>query len=65
MYCKKSVNYEWESLLYIDSKLSDSFSSHTKKIDSTNECKPVIKSSKPNFCSCTICKVYLQIIGYL
>ena len=36
-----------------------------KEIDSINEFKHVIKTWKPDLCSCRLCKVYLQNIGYL
>ena len=61
----KMVNHGLESFSYIDSKLWDSIPSHMKEIDSINEFKHVIKASKPDLCSCGLCKVYLQIIAYL
>ena len=36
-----------------------------KQTDSINEFKHVIKIWKPDLCSCKLCKVYLQNIGYL
>ena len=59
------VNHRLESLSYIGSKLWDSRSSHMKKIDSVNEFKHVIETSKLDLCSCRLCKVYLKNIGYL
>ena len=53
----KTVNHRLESLLYMGSKL--------KEVDSINEFKHVIKTCKPDLCSCRLCKVYLQNIGYL
>ena len=61
----KTVNHGLESLSYIGSKLWDSIPTHMKKIDSINEFKHVIKTWKPDLCSCRVCKVYLQNIGYL
>ena len=61
----KTVNHGLESLSYIGSKLWDSIQSHMKEIDSINEFKHVIKTWKPDSCSCRLCKVYLQNIGYL
>ena len=61
----KTVNHGLESLPYIGSKLWDSIPSHMKLIDSINEFKHVIKTWKPNLCSCRLGKVYLQNIGYL
>ena len=61
----KIVNHGLESLSYIGSKLWDSILSHMKEIDSINEIKHVIKTWKPDLCSCRLCKVYLQNIGYL
>ena len=58
----KTVNHGLESLSYIDSKLWDSIPSHMKEI---TEFKHVIKTWKPDLCSCRLCKVYLQNIGYL
>ena len=61
----KMVNHGLESLSYIGSKLWDSIPSHMKEIDSINEFKHVIKTWKPDLCSCRLCKVYLQNIEYL
>ena len=55
----KTVNHGLESLSYIGAKLWDSIPSHMKEIDSINEFKHVIKTWKPNLCSCKLCKVYL------
>ena len=60
----KTVNHGLESLSYLSSKLWDSIPSHMKKIDAINEFKHVIKTWKPDLSSCTLCKVYLQNIGY-
>ena len=61
----KTVNHGLESLSYIGSKLRDSIPFHMKEIDSINEFKDVIKTWKPDLCSCRLRKVYLQNIGYL
>ena len=61
----KTVNHGLESLSYIGSNLWDSIPSLMKKIDSINEFKHVIETWKPDLCSCRLCKVYLQNIGYL
>ena len=61
----KTVNHGLESLSYLGSKLWDSIPSHMKEIDSLNEFKHIIKTWKPDLCSCRLCKVYLQNIGYL
>ena len=61
MPCAKMVNHGLESLPYIGSKLWDSIPYHMKE----NEFKHVIKTWKPGLCSCRLCKVYLQNIGYL
>ena len=55
----KTVNHGLESLSYIGAKLWDSIPPHMKEIDSINEFKHVIKTWKPNLCSCKLCKVYL------
>ena len=60
----KAVNHGLEKLSYLGSKLWDSMQSHMKKMDSINEFKHVIKTWKPDLCSCRLCKVYLQNIGY-
>ena len=60
-----TVNYGLQSLAYIGSKLWDNIPSNMKKIDSLNEFKRVIKTWKPDFCSCRLCKIYLKNIGYL
>ena len=61
----KTVNYRLEIFSYIDSKLWDSIPSHMKELDSINEFKHVNKTWKLDLCSCRLCKVYLQNIGYL
>ena len=61
----KTVNHGLESLSYIGSKLRNSIPFHMKEIDSINEFKHVIKTWKPDYCSCRLRKVYLQNIGYL
>ena len=63
--CVKTVNHGLESLPYIGSKLWYSIPSHMKEIDSINECEHLNKTWKPDLCSCRLCKVYLQNIGYL
>ena len=55
----KTVNIGLEILSYIVSKLQDSIPSHMKEIDATNEFKHVIKTWKPDLCSCRLCGVYL------
>ena len=61
----KTVNDGLESLSYIGSKLWDSMTSHMKEIDTINEFKHVVKTWKPDLCSCRLCKIYLQNIEYL
>ena len=61
----KTVHHGLERLPYVGLKLSDGMLSHMKEIDSINEFKHVIKTWKPDLCSCKLCKVYLQNIGYL
>ena len=61
----KTVNHGLESLSYIGAELWDSIPSHMTEIDSINEFKHVIKTWKPDLCSCRLCKVYMQNIGYL
>ena len=61
----KTVNHGLDSLSYLGSKLWDSIPSHMKKIGSINEFKHVIKTWKPDLCSCRLCKVNFQNIGYL
>ena len=61
----KTVNHGLESLSYIGAKLWDSTPSHMKEIDSINAFEHGIKTWKPDLCSCRLCKIYLQNIGYL
>ena len=61
----KTVNHGLESLSCIGAKLWDSIPSYMKETDSINEFKHVIKTWKPDLCSCRLCKVYLQNIEYL
>ena len=63
MHRAKTVNHGL-SLSYIGSKLWDSIPSHRIEIYSINEFKHVIKTWKPDLCSCRLRKVYLQNIGY-
>ena len=51
----KTFNHGLESLSYIGSKLWGSIPSYMK--DSINEFKHVIKTWKPDLCSCRLCKV--------
>ena len=50
----KRVDHRLESLSYIGSKLWDSIPSLMKKIDTINEFKHVIKTWKPDLCSCRL-----------
>ena len=61
----KTVNHGLDSLSYIGLKFWDSIPCPMKEIDSINEFKHFIKTWKPDLCSCRLCKVYLQNIGYL
>ena len=61
----KTVNHGLESLSYIGSKLWDSIPSHMKEIDSINEPNHVVKTWKPDLCSCRLSKDCLQNIGHL
>ena len=61
----KTINHGLESLSYTGSNFWDSIPSHMKEIDSINEFEHVIKCWNPDWCSCRLCKVYLQNIGYL
>ena len=62
----KTVNHGLERFLYIGSKLWDSIhTSHMKEISFINEFKHVIKTGRPDLCSCRFLKVYLRNIGYL
>ena len=60
----KTVNHGLESLSYTGSKLCDSKPSHMKEIDSINEFKHVIKTWKPDLCSCRLYKVYFVVSVY-
>ena len=53
----KLVNHGLDSFSYINSKLWDSIPSLMKETDSIHEFKHVVKTWKPNLCSCRICKV--------
>ena len=63
--CAKTVKNGLESLSYIDPKLWDSIPSHMKERDSFNKAQQVIKTWKPDLCSCRLCKTYLENTGYL
>ena len=61
----KTVNYGFECLPYIGSKLWDSLPTYMKDLDTIEKFKKALKSWKPEGCSCRICKVYVKNIGYL
>ena len=46
-------------------KILHSIPSHMEQTASINESKYVIKTCKPDLCSCRLCKDYLQNIGCL
>ena len=61
----KTVNYGLESLQHIVSKLWDSIPSDMKDKSSISEFKSAIKTWKPEFSSCRLCKIFLKELGYL
>ena len=61
----KTVNHGFESLRYLGPKVYETIPSHLKEIDSLKNLKNAIKKWKPESCSCRLCKIYIQNIGYM
>ena len=59
----KTVSHRLESLSYVGLKLWDIVPSHMKDLGSVNEFSNVIKTWKPDLCSCGLSKFYLENIG--
>ena len=53
------------SVRYLGSKIWEITPAYTKELDATEKFKIAIKNWKPESCPCSLCKVYLQNIGYL
>ena len=61
----KNVNYGLESIRFLGPKIWESLPNDLKNKESADSFKTAIKKCKPESCSCRLCKIYLQNIGYL
>ena len=61
----RTVNPSSESVRYLDSKIWEIIPAYKKELDTIEKFKIAIKKWKPESCSCRLCRVYLQNIGYL
>ena len=61
----RTVNHGSESVRYLASKIWEITPTHTKGLDTIDKFNIAIKKWKPESCSCTLCKVYLQNMGYI
>ena len=61
----RTVNHGSESVRYLGSKIWEIIPAYTKELDTIDKFKIAIKKWKPESCSCRLCRVYLQNMGYL
>ena len=62
---ERTVNHGSESVRYLGSKIWEIVSPYTKELDPTDKSEIAIIKWKPESCPCSLCRVYLQNIGYL
>ena len=60
-----TVNQGSESVRYLGSKIWEIISAYTKVLDTIDKFIIASKKWRPESCSCRLCRVYLQNIGYL
>ena len=60
-----TVRYGIETATFVGSRIWSYKPSELKESTSLNEFRSKIKAWKPENCSCKLCKIYLQRIGYL
>ena len=58
-------NHSSESVRYLGSKICEIIPAYMKELDTTEKFKIATKKWKPESCSCRLCRVYLQNMGYL
>ena len=61
----RTVRYETETASFVGSRIWTNMPNELKKSTSLNEFKSKIKTWNPENCPRTLCKIYLQRIGYL
>ena len=61
----RTVRYGIETATFVGSRIQSYMPSELKESTSLNEFRSKIKAWKPENCSCKLCKIYLQRIGYL
>ena len=54
-----------ETAAFVGSRIWSNMPSELKESTSLNEFKKKIKTWKPENCTCKLCKIYIQRIGYL
>ena len=60
----KTVRYGSESLSYLGPRLWNILPDEYKKIQSGKDFKTKIRSWVPENCSCRLCKIYIQHVGF-
>ena len=60
-----TVNYGFESISYLGPKIWECLPDNIRKAETLTLFKTAIKSWKPDFCPCRLCKRYIQHIGYM
>ena len=61
----RTINHGSESVRYLGSKIWEIISAYTKEPDTIDKFKIAIKKWRPESCPCSLCRFYLQNIGYL
>ena len=61
----KKVNCCLESLRRLGPKVRETISSHIQVSNNLDLFKYVIKQRNPDFCTCRLCKVYIQHVEYI
>ena len=61
----KNVYHGTENISYLGPKIWDILLEKLKNIDNLEHFKKEIKIWKPDNCSCRLCKVYIESVGFL
>ena len=61
----KCVYHGTESISYLGPKILDILPEKLKYIDNLEHFKKEIKTWKPDYCPCRLCKVYIESVGFL
>ena len=60
-----TVNYGFEGVRYLGSKIWEIIPKHIKELDTIDKFKIAIKKRKPDSCLCRLCEFYLHNIAYM